>query len=147
MPGGASSASPIERFGQPGQVLVAHGTFAGSGLLGRQQFVKAGKRSGQVCLQGLSGLVAFTGPPAVVLVKESVAEDLAEPGKALLFGAAAELLPVPPRFLEGLLHQIGGFQAELPVAGELCVGEQQQRRAIPVQALVRHEGNLRRTGW
>ena len=74
-----------------------------------------------------SGQVAFAGPLAVVLIKESVVQDLAEPGEALRVGAAAKLLHVPTSFREGVLHQIGGLQAELLMAGKLCASEQEQR--------------------
>jgi hypothetical protein len=57
---------------------------------------------------------------------------------------AAELLHVPARFREGLLHEIGRLQAELLMAGELRASEQQQRRAIMLQAVVGHERNLHR---
>src|SRR5262249_58864549 len=102
--------------------------------------------SGQVGLQGLSGQVAFAGPLAVVLIEERVVKDLAEPGEALSVGAAVELLHVATRLREDLLHQIGSLQTELPMAGELCASEQQQRRAISLQAVVWHERNLRKMG-
>ena len=54
---------------------------------------------------------------------------------------AAELSPVPVRFQERVLNQVGGIRLSLQPASDLEPGQQREIAAIPLQEIAHGEGN------